>query len=169
MLRGIGGFFHFGGALSALAAVLMAVLMAVLAGVAVAAPALASAASLRMAAEQFAGVPVRLDERLPAPDCAGGYQFRWGSGAADQLEAFCPATGWRLRIPVAAQQAVGPRRGEVLRVEIEGEGYRVGADAVVESVNPRDGTLLLKNVKSGARFTGHLREDGTVVAGRAQQ
>lgn len=132
----------------------------------------AAAPSLQAAAEAFAGAAVRLDPRIATPDCPDGYRFRWLSAAADQMEAVCPDSGWRVRIPVAvrpaaASRAAAPRRGEVLRVEMQGEGYRVSADAVVESVNARDGTLLLRNLRSGARFTGHLQEDGTVVAGRA--
>ena len=140
----------------------------------VAAPAVASASagSLREAAQAFAGAPVRLDERIAAPACAAGFQFRWLTATADQLEATCPESGWRMRIPVlarssAAMQPAMPRRGEVLQVEMQGEGYRVRADAVVESASQRDGTLLLRNLKSGTRFAGHLQADGTVVAGRA--
>lgn len=136
-----------------------------------AAAASASAGSLQEAAQAFAGAPVRLDERIAVPACAAGFQFRWLSATADQLEASCPGSDWRMRIPVAARPVAGmpamPRRGEVLRVEMQGEGYRVSADAVVESASQRDGTLLLRNLKSGTRFTGHVLEDGTVVAGRA--
>ncbi len=135
------------------------------------AAATAANASLQVAAQAFARAPIRLDERIAVPECPAGFQFRWLSASADGMEASCPGSDWRLRIPVAAAPAAPaaalPRRGEVLRVEMQGEGYRVSADAVVESASQRDGTLLLRNLRSGARFTGHLREDGSVVAGRA--
>lgn len=133
------------------------------------APALASAASLQAAAQAFAGAPVYLDERIFVPECPNGYRFAWLSSAANQLEAQCPGSDWRMRLPIAPRQSAAPRRGEVLRVDMHGSGYRVSADAVVESVNPRDGTLLLRNLRSGTRFTGHLQADGTVVAGRAER
>ena len=147
-------------------------LLALASGAGAAPDSLRVANSLLVAAQQFAGAPVRLDERIAVPDCVAGFRFRWLSATADQLEASCPGSDWRLRLPVSGRQGPAPqvalpRRGEVLRVEMHGEGYRIGADAVVESANQRDGTLLLRNLSSGTRFTGHLREDGSVVAGRA--
>lgn len=123
----------------------------------------ATAAQLRAEAEAQAQRPVRLDERLPVPACPAGFAFR--PSGPDAIDATCLETGWRMRIPlVRAQQADAPRRGQALRVEIEKPGYRATVDGIVETSNARDGTVLLRNPRSGSRFTGQIQPDGRILA-----
>lgn len=124
----------------------------------------ASAEQLAQEAAVFAGQPVRLDARLAIPRCTPSFSFR-AAEAGDGVEASCPETGWRMRLPLAAaQKAVMPRRGQAMRVEVVGPGYRATVDEIVKSANAREGTVFLKNPRSGARFIGHLRPDGRVLA-----
>jgi hypothetical protein len=126
-----------------------------------------SAAQLREAASAHAGQPIRLDERLQVPPCPSGFAFREPAGGAPGLEASCPENGWRMRLPLSAAPAADfPRRGQLLRVEVQGAGYRATVDGIVEAANARDGSLLLKNPRSGSRFTAHVQPDGQIVARR---
>ena len=126
----------------------------------------ANAAQLREEAEAHALRAVRLDERLPVPHCPAGFAFR--AAGVDAIDASCLETGWRMRLPLARAAAADmPRRGEALRVEIEGAGYRATVDGVVESANARDATVQLRNPRSGARFTARIQPDGRIVANHA--
>ena len=127
------------------------------------ASAVASVQQLRDEASAYAGKPVRLDERLAVPNCRSGFAFR--SPGADLMEASCPETGWRMRIPLAASPPVNaPRRGQALRVEVEGAGYRATMEGIVESASARDGTVMLRNPRSGTRFVGRIQPDGRILA-----
>lgn len=144
-------------------------LKAIFAALALAGPAAAagSAAQLREEASAHAGRPVRLDERLPVPSCPSGFAFRTEASGVPVLEASCPDSGWRMRLPLFATPATDfPRRGQMLRVEVQGAGYRATADGVVESANARDGSLVLKNPRSGAHFIAHVQQDGKIIASR---
>ena len=126
----------------------------------------ATAAQLREEAEAHAMRAVRLDDRLPVPGCPAGFAFR--AAGPDAIEASCLETGWRMRLPLARAAATDmPRRGEALRVEIEGAGYRATVDGVVESANAREATVQLRNPRSGARFTARIQPDGRIVANHA--
>lgn len=122
----------------------------------------ASVQQLRDEAIAHAGMAVRLDERLAVPACPSSFAFQMlGSGA---LLASCGETGWQMRLPMAPQQATVPRRGQVVRVEVQGPGYRATIDGIVESANPREGSVLLRNPRSGARFVGQIQPDGRISA-----
>lgn len=126
-----------------------------------------SVAQLREAASAHAGHPIRLDERLQVPSCPSGFAFRDPASGAPGLEASCPESGWRMRLPLSAAAAADfPRRGQLLRAEVQGAGYRATVDGIVESANAREGSLLLKNPRSGTRFTAHVQADGQIIARR---
>lgn len=128
------------------------------------------AALLREAAQAFAGAPVRLDGRIAVPGCEGGHALRWLSAARTELEASCLQNGWRLRLPVlAVAPAAVPRRGQIVQVEALGQGYRASVEAVVESVDGREGVLGLRNSRSGRRFTATVGPDGRIYSGRGEQ
>lgn len=123
----------------------------------------ASAERLRDEASAYAGRPVRLDERLAVPTCPSGFAFR--VTRPDSVEASCPEAGWRMQLPLTVgPQAALPRRGQALRVEVEGPGYRAAVDGIVESANAREGTVVLRNPRSGARFVGRIQADGRIFA-----
>lgn len=125
----------------------------------------ASAEQLRREAEQFTGSAVRLDVRLPVPACDSGFAFRQGGAKAARLEATCPETGWRMSLPVVASApAALPRRGQRLRVEVEGQGYRATVDGIVETAHERQGTIIVRNARSGTRFMAHVDADGRILA-----
>lgn len=126
----------------------------------------AAAVQLREAAEAHALRAVRLDDRLPVPDCPAGFAFR--AAGPDAIDASCLETGWRMRLPLARAPSMEmPRRGEALRVEIEGAGYRATVDGIVESANAREASVLLRNPRSGTRFTARIQADGRVVGNLA--
>lgn len=122
----------------------------------------ASAQQLREEALAQSGMAVRLDERLAVPGCPSGFAFR--TLASGGLLASCLETGWQMRLPLASPQVTAPRRGQAVRVEVQGLGYRATVDGIVESANPREGSILLRNPRSGARFVGRLQPDGRVSA-----
>lgn len=124
-----------------------------------------AAASVQQLQEQAlsqAGVAVRLDPRLAVPGCPSGFAFQPLSPEA--VRASCPETGWQMRLPLSLARAAAPRRGQAVRVEMEGQGYRATVDAIVESTNAREGTLMLRNPRSGTRFQGLLQPDGRISA-----
>ena len=130
-------------------------------------PAAASADDLRESAVRFAGAPVRLDERIAVPDCPTGFTFSWEPGSRAGLHARCPGNGWNIRLDVAASESrPAIRRGQFLQVEVEGAGYRVNAEGVVEAVNLRDGSVTLRNSVSGRRFFATIGDSGKIFVKR---
>lgn len=134
------------------------------------APARGSVAELRAGAEAFAGQPVRIDQRIAVPDCAGGYEFAADADNAARLRAHCAATGWQMWIPLAATPPIADfslRRGQSLLVHIGGAGYQARAKATVQSFDRRTGLVLLRNTRSGQIFQGRVQPDGSIeVSGR---
>jgi hypothetical protein len=124
---------------------------------------LSSAAMLSAELESAAGEAVAVDSRLVVPDCPEGRDIeRRADGRA--LVAHCPSTGWRLVVPLVAR-AGGLRRGDLVRVEAAGTGYVVRTEGTVEQARA-DGRLVVRNARSGARFTARLMPDGRIVAMR---
>lgn len=129
------------------------------------APVFASVLQLRAEAAAHTGVPVRVDERLTIAGCPSGFSFQTLPSYPDRLQASCPDNGWNMVLSLASGPATPlPRRGQVLRVMLEGAGYRASVEAVVESAHARDGTVMLRNARSGSRFSGRVQADGQITA-----
>lgn len=134
-----------------------------------AAPAVASpVAALRVALEQAAGGPVRLDPRLTVPACPQGWQI---SARATALDARCPGQGWSVVVPVAA--AVAPvatrpemlvRRGSTVVVESGVAGIAARAEGIAEQDGAAGDHVRVRNLRSGARLMARVEQDGRLIA-----
>lgn len=123
--------------------------------------------SFRVALDTAAGQPVRLDPRIGIPDCAGGHRFERRATAVDVR---CPATGWRLVVPVASDGSGGTgtgerlvRRGNAVVVESVGAGYAVRVDGVAETDAAAGDMVRVRNARSGQRMLARVAPDGRLV------
>ena len=125
-------------------------------------PAQAGMDALRQQAENFAGREVVFDPRLTVPDCIGGYAFAWSGPRSSALAASCPPTGWRIILPLQAA-ALAMRRGQTVRVEAAGQGFRVGADVIAEGRSDSNGNITVRNSRSGRSFSAVAGPDGQMI------
>lgn len=131
-------------------------------------PAMAGATDLRARAEAFAGQPVRVDPRLRVPHCPAALVIAWRGDDRRALLATCPATAWRLVLPVGAgETGMGNampvfRRGEPVTVEAAGPGYAVRIDAVAQGDGRPGRRMMVKNPRSGTLVPVDVRDDGTL-------
>jgi len=132
-------------------------------------PALAGATGLRAHAEAFAGAPVRVDPRLDIPACPNPIHIDWRGEDRRALLATCPATSWRLVLPVSGGPSVvgrsAPliRRGEPVTVEAAGPGYAIRIDAVAQGDGWPGERLMVKNLRSGALVPVDVEEGGALL------
>lgn len=124
-------------------------------------PGRAAVDHLRQQAEVFAGRAVELDSRLAVPDCAGGYLLGWANAAQTAIAASCGRMAWRMVLPVAAVAPI--RRGQPLRVETAGQGFRLGVDVVAEGRSGAGGRIAVRNSRSGRAFEAVAAEDGRMI------
>ncbi len=122
--------------------------------------------ALGQGAEQFAGTSVAVDDRLRARTCAapGGYSFAWAGPDARAVEARCAANFERLVLPLLARDAEATRlkRGDSVQAEALGQGFRLSVAAVAENAG-RDGSVILRNSRSGQRFAARLDPSGRII------
>lgn len=124
-------------------------------------PAGADAGQLRQQAEEFAGQSIALDARLQVPDCAQGYSLGWAGSARSAVSATCGSSGWRLLLPLAATAPTNRiKRGQILRVEAAGQGFRLSVDAIAEGQGASGGAVTVRNSISGRRFGAIAGSDG---------
>lgn len=133
-------------------------------------------AVLQSQVEAFSGQPARVDPRLLLPACARP-DFAWGVGGRSVMVR-CAAPEWRVFVPVgqggAPQLATLPaftprpdadappvRRGERVTLEVGGDGFVIGMEAVAES-DAKDGRVALRAATGGRRLTGVVGADGHV-------
>ncbi len=118
---------------------------------------------LRRQAEKFAGVVVNLDDRVAVPDCPDGYAFQWASELRRTLSASCPSSRWSLVLVAGTpRSSIQIRRGQQLRVEAFGPGFRVSAEALAEANGGNESTIPVRNSSSGKRFTAVANSDGRI-------
>lgn len=130
----------------------------------------AGAQGLGDAAERFAGTGVAMDDRLRTRNCAspGGFSLGWADPAGGAVEAKCAATGERLVLPLSAKAAeqVRVRRGENVQAQALGPGFRLSVGAVAESAG-RDGSVVLRNSRTGQRFAATMDRVGRIIVSDA--
>lgn len=140
------------------------------------APALANAAGLRLAVEEFAGQAVILDPRISVPDCGANFALSWTGGAQTAVMARCAPAGWQLVIPVARQGVAANRpartqplvqRGDLVTVSARGPGYAIQIDGVAERAGRPGERMLVRNIRTGARIPVIVQEDGSLMISHA--
>ena len=139
---------------------------------------LMSPAALQTRVEAFSGQPALVDPRLLLPACTRP-DFAWVAGGRS-IMVRCAAPVWRVFVPVgesgvvaavaapaplpafvprAVSEAPAVRRGERVTLEVGGDGFVIGMDAVAES-DSRGGRVPLR--AGGRRLTGVIGDDGHV-------
>lgn len=133
---------------------------------ATAAPSSAGPDALRAAALAQLGAEPRLTAGIAIPDCPAGFRLHRADPAAPVAQASCPGTPWQTTLLLAGspQAAAMPRRGQGVRAAIDGHGYKLSVDAIVETADAASATLVLRNSRSGNRFTARIAPDGRILA-----
>ena len=137
-------------------------------------------AVLQSQVEAFSGQAALVDPRLLLPVCARP-DFVWAIGGGSVMVR-CAAPEWRVFVPVgpglglgsAVAAAVLPaftprpdaeapavRRGDRVTLEVGGDGFVIGMEAVAEA-DARDGRVTLRAASGGRRLTGVVGADGRV-------
>ena len=132
-------------------------------------------AVLQSQVEAFSGQAALVDPRLLLPACARP-DFAWAMGGRSVMVR-CAAPEWRVFVPVmqgGAVAAVMPaftprpdaeapavRRGDRVTLEVDGDGFVIGMEAVAEA-DARDGRVTLRAASGGRRLTGVVGTDGRV-------
>ncbi|MBC7521332.1 MAG: flagella basal body P-ring formation protein FlgA [Sandarakinorhabdus sp.] len=144
------------------------------AAVAAPAPPMITPARLQAAVEVFAGQPALVDPRLLLPACARPEMAFAGGGRSVMVR--CAAPEWRVFIPVGSDVAgslpasaapagdrAAPlvRRGDRVMVEVEGDGFVVGMEALAEA-DARDGRVTVRPASGGRRLVAMVDDDGHV-------
>ena len=134
---------------------------------------------LQSQVEAFSGQAALVDPRLLLPACARP-DFAWAMGGRSVMVR-CAAPDWRVFVPVgpglklggavaAAMPAFTPRpdaeapavrRGDRVTLEVGGDGFVIGMEAVAEA-DARDGRVTLRAASGGRRLTGVVGTDGHV-------
>ncbi|MBC7505118.1 MAG: flagella basal body P-ring formation protein FlgA [Sandarakinorhabdus sp.] len=134
---------------------------------------------LQTQVEAFSGQTAMVDPRLLLPACARP-DFAWGAGG-HSVVAHCAAPEWRVFVPVGQRGAVVPpvpvalpsftprpdaeapavRRGDRVTLEVGGDGFVIGMDAVAEA-DAKDGRVPVRAAAGGRRLTGAIGADGRV-------
>jgi flagella basal body P-ring formation protein FlgA len=123
-----------------------------------------SVAAVRAAAESAAGAPVRLDPRVLIPPCPNGLDYLPQAGA---IRISCAATGFALIAPIArlaSPAAPLVRRGDLVTVLHEGQGFAVSLEGVAEASATAGQRVAVRNPRSGARFQAVVLPDGRLQA-----
>jgi flagella basal body P-ring formation protein FlgA len=150
-----------------------ALMIAVLLSALATATELVSPATLQAQVEAFAGGPAIVDPRLLLPACARP-EMAFAPGGKSVMVR-CAAPEWRVFVPVGSVvSGVEPpqlrgvdealpliRRGDRVVVEVTGEGFTVGLEAVAEA-DSRDGRVNLRPLNGGRRLVGQVTPDGRV-------
>ena len=126
---------------------------------------LTSPAALQAGVEAFAGRPALVDQRLLLPLCAEP-AFAWSAGGRS-VTVRCAAPEWQVFVPLAGAPSTAEaalpavRRGDRVTLEVGGDGFVIGMDAVAEA-DSRDGRVALRAVNGGRRLTGTIGADGHI-------
>jgi hypothetical protein len=127
-------------------------------------PAGAGIIELRQQLSQFAGENIAMDERLRVPNCASGYSLRWLDADRTAIAASCDAANWRVVLPIQhGATASRIRRGQLIRVETAGPGFRLSVDAVAEGQGMPGVAITMRNSASGRRFGAVAAPDGRMI------
>ena len=141
---------------------------------------LVSPAALQASVEAFSGQPALVDPRLILPACTRP-DFAWAVGG-HSIMVRCAAPEWRVFVPVGPGLGLGSavtaatlpaftprpdaeapavRRGDRVTLEVGGDGFVIGMEAVAEA-DARDGRVTLRAASGGRRLTGVVGADGRV-------
>ena len=143
--------------------------------------ALMAPAVLQSQVEAFAGQVALVDLRLLLPACARP-DFAWAPGGSSVMVR-CAAPEWRVFVPVGERGAVAAsvppampmpaftprpetatplvRRGDRVTVEVGGEGFVIGMEAIADA-DARDGRVALRPTSGGRRVMALVDADGRV-------
>ena len=140
-------------------------------------PAMITPARLQAAVEIFAGLPALVDRRLLLPACGRPEMAFAGGGRSVMVR--CAAPEWRVFIsvgsdvegafppnavpaaPAADRAAPLVRRGDRVMVEVEGDGFVVGMEALAEA-DARAGRVTVRPASGGRRLVAMVDDDGHV-------
>jgi flagella basal body P-ring formation protein FlgA len=150
-----------------------ALMIAVLMPGTAAATELLSPTTLQAQVEAFAGGPAIVDPRLLLPACPRAEMAFAPGGKSVMVK--CAMPEWRVFVPVGSvvsgveppqirePDAAPPsiRRGDRVVVEVVGDGFTVGMDAVAEA-DSRGDRVNLRPANGGRRLVGHVAPDGRV-------
>jgi flagella basal body P-ring formation protein FlgA len=157
-----------------------ALMIAVLMPGTAAATELLSPAMLQAQVEAFAGGPAIVDPRLLLPACPRA-EMAFAPGGKSVMVR-CAAPEWRVFVPVGSVvSGVAPpetrgagdapalidaampliRRGDRVVVEVAGDGFTVGMEAIAEA-DSRGDRVNLRPANGGRRLVGHVAADGRV-------
>jgi flagella basal body P-ring formation protein FlgA len=128
---------------------------------------------LQAQVEAFAGGPAIVDPRLLLPACPRA-EMAFAPGGKSVMVR-CAAPEWRVFIPVGSVvSGVAPpelrrpdealpliRRGDRVVVEVAGDGFTVGLEAVAEA-DSRGDRVTLRPLNGGRRLVGQVAPDGRV-------
>ncbi len=134
---------------------------------------LLSPATLQAQVEAFAGGPAIVDPRLLLPACPRAEMAFAPGGKSVMVK--CAMPEWRVFVPVGSvvsgvlppeNRAAGDglpliRRGDRVVVEVTGDGFTVGMEAVAEA-DSRGDRVNLRGPNGGRRLVGHVAPDGRV-------